>query len=236
LYLASPQLRLSSGVQALLSWGGQALLSSPGPARVPATMAALIRMRSGVAQFGRSGVAQFLNLCLTGAALIRMCRFGTRWHGQIWIAVLLATLQGAEALDNMVIPSERRLQVVEDKQVQGWVGHIPMWSAWLIVWLSTFVIGYKLGHQQAVKQHLQGLVKEAAVQTREGIDDLDSELVHIMNNTYTLDILRKAARQHGCCPGHGARKLNVIETLVRNRKVTRVNHVQVMSAAGLSVH
>jgi hypothetical protein len=199
-------------------------------------MTALIRMRSGVAQFGRSGVAQFLTFRLDHAALIRMRRFGTRWHVQIWIAVLLATLQGAESLDNMVvIPSERRLQVVENKQVRGLVGHNAMWSALLIVWLSTIVIGYKLGHRQAVKQHSQGLVKQAAVQTDEGIDNLDSELVHIMNNTYTVDILRKAARQHGCCPGHGARKLNVIETLVRHRKVTRANHVQVMGDAARSV-
>ena len=233
--VASPQLRLSSSAQALPSSGVQALLSSPGPARVSATMAALIRMRSGVAQFGRSGVAHVLNPCLDDAALIRMRRFGTRWHGQIWIAVLLATLQGAEALDNMVVLSERWLQIVEDKQMRDRVGHIAMWSAWLIVWLSTLVIGYKLGHQQAVKQHLQDLVKEAAVQSDEGIDDIDHELVDIMNKTYTVDILRKAARQQGCCPGSGARKSTVIEALVRRRKVTRENHTQVLGAAAMSV-
>jgi F420-0:gamma-glutamyl ligase-like protein len=171
--------------------------------------------------------------CLDDATRIRMHWFGTRWHRQIWIAVVLATLQGAEALDNMAILSERQLQVVEENQVRGWGGRTAIWSAWLIVWLTTFVIGYKLGHQQAVKQHL---VKEAAVQTDEGTDDLDRGLVDIMNNTYTVDILRKAAQQHGCCPGSGARKLNVIETLVRHRKVTRVNHAQVMSATARSVH
>jgi hypothetical protein len=170
--------------------------------------------------------------CLDDATLIRRRWFGTRWLGPIWIAVLLVALHGAEASENG-IQSERRLQVVEETHVQGWAVHSAVCSAGLIVWLITLVIAYKLGHQHAVKQ---GLVSRATVQTDEVSTDDDRELVDILNKKYTVDILRKAAQQHGCCPGYGARKLNVIETLVRHRKVTRVNHGQVMSAAARSVH